>query len=56
MIGVYFANLFVQSLHQALKLLVLLNDALGICIVYVFDAEIGKISLSGLNAPLPTIS
>jgi hypothetical protein len=46
MIGVYFANLFMQYLHQALKLiLVLLNDTLRVCIVYAFDAEIGEISL-----------
>jgi ABC-type dipeptide/oligopeptide/nickel transport system permease component len=54
MIGVYFANLFVQSVDQALEIiLVLLNDTLRICIIYAFDAEIGEISLSGLNDPLP---
>ena len=57
MIGVYFANLFMQFVDQALELiLVLLNDTLRICIVYAFDPEIGEISLSGLNAPLPSIS
>ena len=57
MIGVYFANLFMQFLHQALKLiLVLLNNTLRICIVFVVDAEIGESSLSGLNSPLPSIS